>query len=169
MNKLLLILSALTIVMIGTIVSANCGPTFDLIAGGGNPKSAIDAGDVDVWYDCTHLYVKYTTTPGWCITETHLHVAGDEADIPQTKKGNPIPGHFSYSTDHDPCETEVVYTIPRDGLSGNVYIAAHAVVCEATYENCVPICTCDCETAWGEGTEFANDRGWAMYIPYTIG
>ena len=91
MNKLLLILSALTIVIIGTIVSASCVPTFDLIAGGGNVKSAIDVGDVTVTNDCTNLYVTYRTTPGWCITETHLHVAGSEVDIPQTKKGNPIP------------------------------------------------------------------------------
>lgn len=100
----------------------------DLIAGGGNPKSAIDVGDVSIWNDMDYLYVKYQTDDPWCITETHLHVALTPESIPQ-KKGNPIPGHFTYNDEWDPCIPEYTYTIPLPVVPGtNVSIAAHAVV-----------------------------------------
>jgi hypothetical protein len=110
----------------------------DLIAGGGNPKSAIDVGDVLVWNDCNYLYVQYVITdPNWCITETHLAVATSPDDIPQTKKGNPIPGQFEYYDVND-CITEYTYKI---GLADNgwtagtaIVIAAHAVVWDKTSE-----------------------------------
>ncbi len=87
-----------------------------------------DVGDVLVWNDETNLYVKYAVTESnWCLTETHLGVAGSLEGIPQTKKGNPIPGQFEFSGYHA-CETEVQYTIPLDGLPDDLYIAAHAVV-----------------------------------------
>ena len=54
-------------------------------------------GHVKVCNDDTNLYVTYETTYPWCLKETHLHVAKEESYIPQTKKGNPIPGHFDYS------------------------------------------------------------------------
>ena len=74
----------------------------DLIAG-----KYMDAGDVLVWNDGEYLYVKYVTVYS-CLYETHLHVAttlGGFDGIPQTKKGNPIPGKFEYKSHHDPCET----------------------------------------------------------------
>ena len=56
----------------------------DLIAG-----QHIDVGDVTVWNDGDYLYVTYVVNePGWYLTETHLHVACDWEDIPQTKKNN---------------------------------------------------------------------------------
>ena len=77
--------------------------TTDLIAGGGNPKSAIDVGEVLVWNGGEELCVKYELSEealaeGWFLTETHLAVATDPDDIPQ-KKGNPISGHFAYGDD----------------------------------------------------------------------
>ena len=102
----------------------------DLIAGGGNPKSAITVGDVKVWNDAEYLYVKYVITEtDWCLTETHLHIFLDEesfTDIPQ-KNGNPIPGHFDYSMEHD-CVTEYTYEIPLEWPCTDLYVAAHAVV-----------------------------------------
>jgi hypothetical protein len=101
----------------------------DLIAGGGNEKSEIDVGDILVWNDADFLYVQYILDDGWCLTETHLHVASDLVDIPQTKKKNPIPGHFTYNDEWDPCKTEHTYPIPLLWPSDvNLYIAAHAVV-----------------------------------------
>ena len=87
----------------------------DLLAG-----QTEDVGDVKVWNDGTNLYVKYETTGGWEMTETHLHVADDSGDIPQTKYkgkgkgtgGNPIPGQFDYQMEHDPAVTTYTYTIP---------------------------------------------------------
>ena len=69
----------------------------DLIAG-----QTIDAGDVSVWNDGTHLFVRFETTGDWAIRSTHLHVATALEDIPQTKKGLPKQGRFDYNTPHDP-------------------------------------------------------------------
>jgi hypothetical protein len=112
-----------------------------LIAGGGNPASAIDVGEVRVWNDTDYIYVKYVIdadlTPGdpsddWVLTtlsETHLHVADSLDGIPQTAKGNPIPGKFEYSMHHTPGTQMYVYQIPNTWTTGNIlYIAAHAVV-----------------------------------------
>lgn len=102
----------------------------DLIAGGGNPESAMVAGDVNVWNDGDNLSVQYVTTGGWCLTETHLHVATFMDGIPQ-RNGNPVPGQFDYPMEHD-CVTQYTYTIPLDEgwvpCETYLYIAAHAVV-----------------------------------------
>jgi len=63
------------------------------------------------------------------MTETHLHVDGGLNPIPQTKKGNPIPGQFDYSECHEPCVTEYTYEVELDWAPCTVLeIAAHAVV-----------------------------------------
>ena len=161
-NKMVL-LSALMIAIIGTIgtVSADEPLIVELVAGNNQV-----VGNVAVSNDGESITVKYMITEdGWCMTETHLQVAEVVSDIPQTKNGNPKVGKFDNSTDHDPCET-MEYTIPiptnPDSTVDTVYIAAHAVVrleeSDETFE----------ETAWGFGTEFADDRNWAMYFTYTI-
>jgi Ca-activated chloride channel family protein len=125
----------------------------DLIAGGGNSKSAIDVGDVIIWNDEDFLYITYETTDDWYITETHLHVAASLEDIPQTKKGNPIPGHFDYKDYHHPSVQTYMYAIPWTWEPGTtLYIAAHAVVSFG-------------ETAWGDGVDF-DGNNWATYIMY---
>ena len=79
------------------------------------------AGTVTVWNNTTHLYVKYDTTDsGWEMAVTHLYVG----TVPPPKLA---PGQFPYK--HEPVMpplTEDLYQIPLDGLSGEVYIAAHA-------------------------------------------
>jgi hypothetical protein len=103
----------------------------DLIAGGGSEASAIDVGDILVWNDGNYLYVKYVTDGCWIILETHLQVADSSDGIPQTKKNNPIPGHFEYSSmfDFEDEITEWLYEIPLEwDFDDNLYIAAHAVV-----------------------------------------
>jgi hypothetical protein len=90
----------------------------------------MDVGDVQVGNDDTNLYVTYLITePDTCMIETHLHVAEGIDGIPQTKKGNPIPGQFDYMMDHN-CVTEYTYTIPLGTWADDVdlSIAAHAVV-----------------------------------------
>jgi len=133
----------------------------DLIAGGGNPKSAIDVGEVIAWNDEDFLYVKYVTTDDWYITETHLHVADSLEGIPQTKKGNPIPGHFDYAECHDPPVQTYTYTIPWTWSPGTtLYIAAHSVVVKIIDGDVVQE-----ETAWGEGEDFPG-KNWATYFEY---
>ncbi|MFW9772026.1 MAG: hypothetical protein ACFFEO_07665 [Candidatus Thorarchaeota archaeon] len=109
----------------------------DLIAGGGNPESAIDVGDVLVWNDGEFLYVKYQTIDDWYLVETHLAVNTTLEGIPQTKPnkqgkggGNPIPGHFKWKREYYPPEQEDLFVIDLDGWNINteLYIAAHAEV-----------------------------------------
>ena len=105
----------------------------DLIASGGNEKSAMDVGDVLVWNDGDTLYVKYVITETeWCITETHLQVAMLPGDIPQ-KNDNPIPGKFEENDEHD-CVQEVLYTYDLTARGWNIddelSIAAHAAVAD---------------------------------------
>lgn len=137
MNKLrkyvsLAVVSLLVLLMVSPLnfsTHAECEPTVtDLIAG-----QHTVVGTVTTWNDATFLYVKYSTTGGWVLTETHLAVATSFEDIPHTKKGNPIIGHFPYREMHNPAVTEYTYVIDLDGWSAGteLYIAAHAVVlCE---------------------------------------
>jgi hypothetical protein len=120
--------------MVGGAHTVDFPDTTPLIAGGGNPDSAMNVGEVQLWNDADNLYVTYVTTGGWCIIETHLHVAGDVANIPQ-KNGNPIPGKFDYKSAYDlePCVDETApYVVPLASgwkLDGEILtIGAHAVV-----------------------------------------
>jgi len=122
----------------------------DLIAG-----HQWDIGDVIVWRAGISLYVVYVVTEVGCgLTETHLAVANTLSGIPQTKKGNPIPGQFDYHMDYDPPVTGFTYVVPAP--SGPVlYVAAHAVVTCASGE----------ETAWAAGLDFPG-KNWATYFNY---
>jgi len=102
-----------------------------------------DVGEVQVWNDAENLYVTYLIdASGWYLTETHLHVACDEIDIPQNKKGNPIPGHFEYSSEHE-ISAEVIkqpFEISLDSIDCcNPFIAAHAVVMHIAEEECIDV------------------------------
>ena len=137
----------------------------DLIAGGGNPASAIDVGDVLVWNDGEQLVVLYlVTAQDWCLTETHTHVATSVDAIPQTRTGNPIPGQFDFSATLD-CVTSYTLTVPLMWDPGvQLSIAAHAAVKNPTV---VYIDGPWEETAWGAGFDFPG-RNWAMYFTYTV-
>jgi hypothetical protein len=109
----------------------------DMIAGGGNLASAKDVGDIYIWRDCANIYVEFAIvdgTPGdymdnWYITATHVEIALSMAEIPQAK-GNPVPGRFTYKSEHD-AVTGYIHMIPLNGFAGvPVAIAAHADVCQ---------------------------------------
>ena len=106
----------------------------DLIAG-----QNIDVGEVYVWNDAEHLYVRYETANYWTLGETHIHVATSLGEIPQVN-GNPIPGLFEYSMEHYPPVTEYTYAIDLNGWgpSTDLYIAAHADVCGPGAEGLIP-------------------------------
>jgi hypothetical protein len=137
----------------------------DLIAGGGNPASAIDVGDVLVWNDGEQLFVRYlVTAQDWCLTETHSHVASSADAIPQTKKGNPIPGKFAFAATLE-CVTSYTLVVPLTWEPGvQLFIATHASVKNPTV---VYIDGPWEETAWGAGFDFPG-RNWAMYFTYTV-
>lgn len=145
----------------------------DLFAG-----QHIRVGKINVWNDCENLYVKYIVdTDNWYLTEIHLDVDnssgirdGDD-DVPQTRKGNPIPGRFAYSWENDqPLMTEHTMVLSLEGLSENILIAAHAVV-ENHYwdfEDSEMVLMKQDETAWAATAPGENrfvDRGnWATYV-----
>ncbi|MDG5800148.1 hypothetical protein QA597_07235 [Marinilabiliaceae bacterium ANBcel2] len=109
------------------ISSAGEKTVVDLIAG-----QHIMVGSVIVENDLDYLYVTYSTNEsGWVITETHLHVGGNDKDFPLTGVGNPVVGHFDYGGVHSH-EHEITYKIAYEDLpepeNGEYYVAAHAVV-----------------------------------------
>lgn len=111
----------------------------------------INVGTVTVTNDETNLYVTYNTTGGWKLTELHLF-AGACNQVPVTKQGNPIPGHFPYSA--NPASlTSYTFTIPLANLENCFCVASHAVVRSSSGGT---------ETAWGQGQRFVQKGNWAM-------
>ena len=163
------------------VAGANGGDvTAELYAG-----QDIDAGDVNVSYDSVtgNLTVEFkVVTENWTLAETHVHVATSLEDIPQTKKGNPIPGKFDYSKQYSPCEQAPdPYVIPLEWDYGEtVYIAAHAKLRthtissqhtqgDGTHGGRIRL-EKPCgqrESAWGAGFDFPG-KNWAMYFAYTV-
>ncbi|MCI0503634.1 hypothetical protein L0Y65_02875 [Candidatus Micrarchaeota archaeon] len=98
----------------------------------------IPVGTVTVANDGTNLYVLYEITVNdWCMTETHMHIAHNQEEIPHNynpKTGSwiPVPGQFRYSSSHEPCVKSYLYTIPLSeyvgGCNENLIIVAHAAV-----------------------------------------
>jgi hypothetical protein len=140
----------------------------DLLAG-----QTKDIGDVLIWNDDYDLHVKFVAT-SVCLEETHLHVADSPEGIPQTKKGNPIPGKFEYSDKND-CVYEKEYVIPLNGWTAGtqLYIAAHAstgttytmsFVSAPGHEVYGPIYTTpDAFTDWGTAGSAVRAFNWLGY------
>lgn len=57
------------------------------------------------------LDVTFEVVPGYLITAYHFDLQESLAAIPQTKKGEPIPGRFPYKSGLSPCETHT-FTMP---------------------------------------------------------
>ncbi|RXE56904.1 hypothetical protein ABH15_01785 [Methanoculleus taiwanensis] len=165
MSKHTLIQLAALLLLVSTVVG-----TASAIAPSLNAGKTIPAGKVWVWDDGTNLIVKYETMYGWQLTETHLAVARNPDLLPQTKKGNPIPGQFAYKQE-GLSTTVVKEIIPLDDIPGEgdiIYIAAHAVVSRNG----------ESETAWmgcaglegyytGVRTQFGGNN-WGYYIKYPL-
>jgi len=121
MKKLVYLFVVVLLLLALVPATASADPiTVDLLAG-----QTTNIGYVDVWNDADTLYVKFVST-GDCLKETHVAVATNVDDIPQTKKGNPIPGQFEYSDPHA-CVQEYTYEIQLAWDYGTpLIIAAHA-------------------------------------------
>jgi hypothetical protein len=157
--KKTIVLGVVVMLAFTTAIAMAGSLTTDLLA-----DQDMKVGEVSVSDDGANLTVKYVTTDGWVINETHLAVAESDGAIPQTKKGNPIPGQFEYKNEsQDLGITEYTYVIPLDDLSGDVCIAAHAAVAHLNETGFVD----QEESAWGDGTSFTG-KNWAMYFTYTI-
>jgi len=119
----------------------------------------INVGTVTVTNTETEIVVTYETNGDWLITETHLDVELDYSGLNTTKKGNPIPGQFTYHASHSSPVASDSFTIGNFGwtVGSPIYIAAHAVVTSSQ----------GTETAWGEGLDFPGNN-WGMYFNYTV-
>ena len=115
--------------------------TFPLYAG-----QTISVGEVQVWNDSEKVCVKYQLSDdaiaeGWLIYETHFAVGATLGDIPQVKKGNPIPGQFPYGDDDlDGVESyqECVPLPAGVSCDDDIIIAAHSVVKKVgTFSECL--------------------------------
>jgi hypothetical protein len=165
----------LLLTLLPLTASADQGPIVqtDLLAG-----QTIDVGDVVAWSEDGTLYVQYLVDGDWYMTESHLHVADSPEDIPQNN-GNPAPGQFDHKTEHDPTVTEFTYAVPLDDElnAGEVYIAAHAVVCtdgEGEGGECIPAQTVlDVVTLWAgqhidAGTVTVATDGENLIVTYEV-
>jgi hypothetical protein len=160
MKRILVILisAALLVGLLTAGVSAAEVRGYKLIAG-----QHEHVGMVFVWIDdAGDLHVQYEAYSGYCLKETHVHVADSLEGIPQ-KNGNPRPGQFASKHEELGCVRfdEHVFEGPWD--SSPLYIAAHAVVGKP--------CSCWEETAWGvwcgQMDQFGfPGRNWATYILY---
>jgi len=163
---IIILIIIFTLSIFSTVIAATELPvtpvTVDLFAG-----QTIDAGNVSVWNDSENLYVKYETSNGWMLKETHLSVKAALSEIPQTsgKKPVAIPGKFDYKNIYMPSVSEDTYVISLEelGFAYNqmIYISAHAVVEKQLEDG-----TIQTETGWAAGTKFGGS--WGTYFTYTI-
>ena len=155
--KYIFVLAAVLIIAMSAIVSADSTDNesnVKVLYAGQN----IEAGTVNVSNDCQNIYVTYRMAGDWTLQETHLEIANAFEDIPMTKSGNPIVGHFTYKNDELSSGTTIdTHVIPINGKNGTLYIAAHANVSAHTPN----------QGAWAAGTSFPG-HNWATYFTYNI-
>jgi len=121
----------------------------------------IPAGTVTMYNDAANIYVHYSATAPWLLGEVHVAVADSLAGIPQTKRGNPIPGRFAYSASFAPEITEYMVAIPRVAAlaaAHQIVVATHAVVYAPEGGT---------QTGWGFGFGFPGSN-WATYLVYSV-
>lgn len=130
-----------------------------------------DLGDVVVWNDKTHLYVKFDSTSA--LLRTYLAVESNLDSIPQTTEGNPDLCMFNFKTFHKNGMNQYTYKINIQNNNFNnessLFIAAYALVeVDFAEENINPEIThSSIESTWGEGFNFPGEL-WATYFKYEI-
>lgn len=160
-----LFLMVLLVLMAGSAYGAvsvlNQPDCQDLIAG-----QSINVGDVCLEVVGDNLVVTYTTTDGWELTEAHLWVGANIADMPQTKKGNPKIGNFPYNSGDITGAASYSFSVPLASLGSDLcdmtyFAAAHAVVRKADGSGGYQT-----ETGWASGDPMVPQGSWAMYFSF---
>lgn len=153
----------------GAQVVIGCEPTeVALIAGQDE-----EIGTVTVLEDGDDISVTYSLNDDWYMTESHLHLAADCDDIPQTGSGNPMVGRFDFGSAYDPAVQEDTIVVDQAALGFGaddlVCVAAHAAVFKDMNDNGSFDEDVDREeTAWGEGDRFTERGNWAMHFEYEV-
>jgi hypothetical protein len=96
-------------------------------AAGCDRSKGTHVGWLTVDYDGSTAIVIYNMYEGNYMTATHLYVGSDR--LPKNKMGNETvaPGQYPYS--HDPLGNVATDSYTVTGLSGDIYVVAHADVC----------------------------------------
>jgi len=100
---------------------------FQLYAGAGqcDLSKGVNVGTLSIDYDGQTAQVTYLMVTGFVLDETHLYMG--EEPLPRDKMGDYTVAPGQYPAQHDlTMATTDSYTIT--GLSGSVYLVAHAVV-----------------------------------------
>lgn len=100
-------------------------------------------GEVYYAYEDGAFTIKYQLTDGGlCLKEAHYGVYDTEGAIPFNGGGNLAPGSLDYGEDFDGCTTSYTDVIDGDdglSLSGDYFVAAHAVVVGASSDDYCPV------------------------------
>lgn len=151
-------------IAIPTMASMNGGIDAAELYGGQN----LDVGQVNVSYDNVtgYLTVEFAlVSENWSLAETNIHVGATLGDIPQTKKGNPIPGKFDYSAEYVPADRiasdTLVIAVGQLEEGDSIYIAAHAEIVQLDADGQI----IQEESAWGDGQDFEG-ANWATCIVF---
>lgn len=123
----------------------------------------INSGNVSATVVGDNLEVTYTTTDGWTLNEVHLWVGADVADMPSTRKGNPIPGKFPYVSGDIAPATTYTLMVPLSDLDfacpgdDKFYlVGAHASLSKTLDDGSV-----QSETGWSDGGKISERGNWA--------
>jgi hypothetical protein len=117
---------------IGPVASWNGNRTYSIFAGAGQcdiSKGEL-AGKVILNYFNGVAQVDFIAEDGYVFKETHLYIGNDQ--FPMQIRGNRevptvAPGQYPFKHDNLDNADKDSYTV--DGLSGDIYIIAHSVVC----------------------------------------
>lgn len=123
------------------------GEQMQIWMGVGNEKAGTLVGHVSFAHDPDRVIIDLTDADGdgtpdmypYVADEVHIHFADSYGELPQTSKGNPIPGQFEYNIPVDP--TKSVIEIPIEG-GFKAFGAIHLTV-----------------------TKFGGVEGFAFYLP----
>lgn len=139
--------------------------SYTLLAG-----QTIDSGQVTAQINGGNLDVTYSTTDGWTLNEVHLWVGENITDMPQTRKGKPIPGQFPHAAEGLAGATTYTISIPVTDLAfacpgddKNYLVAAHAALSKTHSDGGT-----QSETGWSDGARFSEKGNWATYSTLTL-
>ena len=113
---------------IGTLEAQTDTFTFDIYAGAAqcDTSKGTLVGNLTVTYDGSTAVVTYTMNSGYTMSETQLYVGND--NLP-SDNGSPTVAPGQYGNIHDDLDEVSTDSYTISGLSGPIYVVAHATVC----------------------------------------
>jgi len=142
----------------GRVTTSAYNYVTDILAG-----QSIDVGDIGISFTWDYIYVEYTVTAPWYLTEVHVQVATTLEGIPHNDNSGMIPGQFFYNREFDEYKSTWLVAYPntdefRD--ASDLYVAAHCALVKIEDDTIVQE-----ETGWGEGDPYPG-HNWGMYIHF---